>query len=61
MSATRLKQTIIETLAQLPDEDDAVEQAMEHVYFIAVVERGLDQSQAGQTIAHDDVKRRFIA
>jgi hypothetical protein len=61
MSATLLKQTIIETVAELPDDDAAVEQALERVYFIALVERGLDQSHAEQTIAHDDVKQRFMA
>ena len=59
MSSSGLKQRIVETVEHLPD-DATVEDAMERLYFLAKVERGLEQSEAGQTISHADVKKRFL-
>ena len=39
-------------------EDATVEDAMEHLYFLAKVERGLVQSE-GETIPHEEIKARF--
>jgi predicted transcriptional regulator len=43
----------------LPD-SATVEDAIERLYFLAKVERGLEQSAAGDTIAHEDIKKRFL-
>lgn len=32
---------------------------MERLYFLAKIERGLEQSD-GETIAHEDIKARFL-
>jgi len=53
-----VKQKILETVQQLP-EDATVEDAMERLYFLAKLERGLQQSERGETIAHEDIKSRF--
>jgi predicted transcriptional regulator len=37
-----------------------VEDAMERLYFLAKIERGLEQSEAGETISHDEIKARFL-
>lgn len=58
MSAATLKQRIIEVVQQLPD-DVTVEDAMERLYFLAKVERGIAQSERGDTISHDEVRKRF--
>ncbi|MEO7509630.1 MAG: hypothetical protein ABIZ95_20460 [Pyrinomonadaceae bacterium] len=54
--------TIQEKVAQavqgLPD-DASLEEAMERLVFLAKVERGLQQADAGQTISHDEVKLRM--
>ena len=50
---------MVETVEHLP-ESATVEDAMERLYFLAKVERGLEQSAAGDTIAHEDIKRRFL-
>jgi len=36
-----------------------VEDAMERLYFLAKVERGLEQSD-GETMSHDEIKARFL-
>jgi predicted transcriptional regulator len=59
MGSTGLKQKIVETVEHLP-EDATVEDAMERLYFLAKVERGLEQSESGETIPHEDVKKRFL-
>jgi hypothetical protein len=58
MKELSIKEKIIETVQSLPA-DATVEDAMERLYFLAKVERGLSESERGQTIAHDEVKRRF--
>jgi hypothetical protein len=58
MGSAGVKQRIIETVQQLPD-DATVEDAIERLYFLAKIERGLVQSEAGQGVAHDEIKKRF--
>ena len=59
MGSLSLKQKIVDTIEHLP-EDATVEDAIERLYFLGKIERGLEQSEAGQTISHDEVKRRFL-
>jgi predicted transcriptional regulator len=59
MASTGLKQKMVETVEHLP-ESATVEDAIERLYFLAKVERGLEQSAAGDTIAHEDIKKRFL-
>ena len=42
----------------LPD-DATVEDAMERLYFLAKIERGLEQSEA-ETISHEEIKAKFL-
>ena len=58
MGSTGLKQKIVETVEHLPD-DATVEDAMERLYFLAKIERGLEQAKAGLGVLHEDVKKRF--
>ncbi len=59
MSAETTKERVLEAVQQLPA-DATVEQAMERLYFIAKVEEGLRQAEAGKLISHEDVKRRLL-
>lgn len=59
MSSAGLKQKMVDTVERLPD-DATVEDAIERLYFLAKVERGLEQSETGQTTSHEDVKKRFL-
>jgi predicted transcriptional regulator len=40
-------------------EDATIEEAIERLLFLAKVERGLAQADAGETIAHEEVKERI--
>jgi predicted transcriptional regulator len=56
--AKHLKHKIVEAVASLPD-DATVEDAIERLYVLAKIERGLAQSDTGETLSHEDVKSRF--
>jgi len=57
---TTEKQRAIEALKTLPEEA-TVEDAIERLCFIAKIEEGLRQSEAGRLVAHDDVKTQFLS
>ena len=56
---TKIKSEIIRAIEDLPD-DATVEDAMERLYFLAKIERGLEQSESGETISHAEIKARFL-
>ena len=56
--ATTARDRILEVLAQLPPAA-TIEDAMERLYFLAKVERGLADLDAGRTLAHEDIKARY--
>jgi len=56
-----LKQTkseMLRAIQDLPDNATVVD-AMERLYFLAKVERGLEQSESAETISHDEIRARF--
>jgi len=59
MASGSTKQKVIEAIENLPP-DATVEDAMERLYFLAKVQRGLDQADAGDTISHDEAKKRLL-
>jgi len=58
METPQTKSEIIQAIQDLPD-DATLEDAMEKLYFLAKIERGLAQSDAGETISHAEIKARF--
>jgi predicted transcriptional regulator len=48
-----------EAIRGLPD-DATVEDVMEQLYFLATVEEGMRQADAGQTMSHEEAKRRLL-
>jgi predicted transcriptional regulator len=60
MTHSSVKQRALEAVATLP-EDATFEDAMDRLYFLAKVERGLAQADAGELIPHDEVEARFAA
>jgi predicted transcriptional regulator len=56
--AESIKERVLEAVRQLPP-DATVEDAMERLYFLAKIERGVADAEAGRVVAHDEVKRRF--
>ncbi len=59
-SPATTKERILEALRDLPA-DATVDDAIERLVFMAKVEEGLAQLDAGQSIPHEEVKRRFGA
>ena len=53
------KQRAIEALRTLPN-DATIEDAIEQLCFIAKVEEGLRQSEAGRVVPHEEVKKQFL-
>jgi len=59
METPQVKREIVRVIQDLP-EDATVEDAIERLYFLAKVERGLEQSDAGQSMFHEAIKARFL-
>ena len=59
MAQGSMKQKVIDVVESLPP-DATVEDAMERLYFLAKVQRGLDQADAGDTTSHDEAKKRLL-
>lgn len=57
--AAKLKKKIVQIVKNLPD-DATVEDAMERLYFLAKIEHGLAESQAGKGVSHEEVKKRLV-
>ncbi len=58
MTHASVKQRALDAVATLP-EDATFEDAMDRLYFLAKIERGMAQAEAGELIAHDEVEARF--
>ena len=50
------KELVLEAIKDLPD-NAPIEDAMERLLFLAKVERGIEQADAGETISHKEVKQ----
>jgi len=53
------KEKMFEAVSALPD-DPGIEEAMETLFFLAKIEKGIEQADSGQTLSHEEVKRRVI-
>ena len=58
MTEPKVKEKVLDAVRGLP-EDATVEDAMERLYFLAKVEEGLRQAEAGETVSHDEARRRI--
>ena len=54
-----VKQRVIEAVEALPA-NATIENAMERLYFLAKVQRGLEQADAGDTLPHEEAKKRLL-
>ena len=53
-----IKEKVMKAVQGLPD-DAPVEDAMERLLFLAKIERGLEQVNAGETVSHDQVRKKM--
>jgi predicted transcriptional regulator len=58
MATSTAKQMAVEAVQQLPD-DATLEDAMERLYLLQRIARGLADATAGRTVSHEDVVQRF--
>jgi len=59
VSDSTVKDRVIDAVRELP-EDATVEDVMERLYFLAKVEKGLRQADAGETVSHEEAGRRIL-
>ena len=58
MSGSTAKQKVLEAIEKLPP-DATLEDAIERLVFLAKIERGLAELDAGQGVAHSEARRRL--
>ncbi|MBV9243098.1 MAG: hypothetical protein JO314_13955 [Acidobacteria bacterium] len=51
------KEEMLRAIGELPD-DAQIEDAMDRLYFLAKVERGIEQADLGETISQQDLEQR---
>jgi predicted transcriptional regulator len=56
--AMTTKEKMLHAVEALPS-DATIEDAMERFLFLAKIERGLQQADAGQTVPHTEVRERM--
>ncbi len=59
MAQQSVKQRVLEAVEALPA-DATIEDAMERLYFLAKIQRGLEQADAGDTMTHEEAKKRLL-
>jgi predicted transcriptional regulator len=59
MAEPKVKERVLDAVRELPD-DATVEDAMERLYFLAKVEKGLQEAETGKTVSHEEAKRRIL-
>ena len=59
MVSISIKQKVLEAVQQLPP-DATVEDAIERLYFLAKVERGDAQADAGKILPHEAARKRLL-
>ena len=59
MAQQSVKQRVIEAVESLPA-NATIEDAIERLYFLAKVQRGLEQADSGDTLTHQEAKERLL-
>jgi hypothetical protein len=59
MSASSPKQRVLDAIEKLPA-DATVEDAIEQLVFLAKIERGIAQLDAGKGLSHAQVKQQLL-
>lgn len=58
METANTKKKILQAIDELPDKIE-IEDAMEKLYFLYKIEKGIEQADSGEKIDHQTVKERF--
>ena len=54
------KEVVLKTIRELPD-DCSIDEIADRVEFLAAVQKGLDQLDRGEGIAHDEIKKQLAS
>lgn len=58
-TTTRIsKDAVLEALKDIP-EDDPIPEALERLYVLLKLQKGIDEADAGNVISHEEAKKRF--
>lgn len=58
VSTVTTKEQMLRAITELPD-DATIEDAMERLYLLYKVERGIAQADAGQKVSQDEARKRM--
>tara|TARA_Y100000031_G_C8024130_1_gene294000 strand:+ start:144 stop:335 length:192 start_codon:yes stop_codon:yes gene_type:complete len=58
MQSTSLKSKMESVIRDLP-ESASIEDAMEKLFFLYKIEKGIEQADAGLTVSHEEAKQRL--
>ena len=58
MQKTTLKAKMERLIRNLPEEA-SIEEAMEKLYLLYKIEKGIQQADAGKTVSHEDARKRL--
>jgi hypothetical protein len=58
VSPVTTKEQMLRVITELPD-DATIEDAMERLYLLYKVERGIAQADAGQKVSQDEARKRM--
>ncbi len=58
MNKNKIKESVIDLLGKLPDETN-YEDIIAEIYFKKQVEEGIEQLDNGQSLNHEEVKKRL--
>ncbi len=58
MTEVNIKEHMLKAIQELPD-NATVEDAIDRLYFLYKVERGIAQADAGQRVSQDEARRRM--
>ena len=53
------KEKVLHAVQDLP-EDASIENAMERLFFLLKIEKGIQQADSGQTLSHAEVRQRMV-
>ena len=53
-----VKEKVVHAVQDLP-EDASIEDAMERLFFLSKIEKGLKQADSGQTLSHAQVREKM--
>ena len=53
-----VKEKVVHAVQDLP-EDASIEDAMERLFFLSKIEKGIQQADSGQTLSHAQVREKM--